>query len=393
MIRKWLYLTVWLLAMAPAHSFAQFTYLATNGAVTVTGYSGTNPAVKIPATITVGGVELPVVAVGDYAFQGLAVASVEFPNSLTNIGYAAFLGCQLDAVIIPGNVIEIGDSAFANCPKLTTTSILDGVRVVGWDAFAYCPSLTNVSISVTVTNIQTFAFLGTTLSSLSVDPLNPAFSADGTALFNRDQTVLLAYVGLGGAYAVPDTVKAIADNAFNDAPVTDLFIPDSVTNIGLGAFEFAKLQNVSLEGHLVDIGNFAFEGCDQLTNVFLGGLTRLGDRMFGFCRALTHLELPATISSVGTDPFSFCGSLTNIEVDPQNSNFASVDGVMFNHDRSLLVAYPGGRTGPYAVPTGVTAIGPYAFAGGDQTPGAGLSAVTLPDSLSNRFRGTVAQID
>jgi hypothetical protein len=60
-------------------------------------------------------------------------------------------------------------------------------------------------------------------------------------------------------------------------------------------------------------------------------------------------------------------------VDALNNVFASVGGVLFNKDGTLLIRCPPGKTGSYTVPSSVTSIGEEAF-----VYCAGLSSVTIP---------------
>jgi hypothetical protein len=52
--------------------------------------------------------------------------------------------------------------------------------------------------------------------------------------------------------------------------------------------------------------------------------------------------------------------------------------VLFNNNKTTLVAYPAGRQGAYTVPAGVTAIGDYAF-----FRCRGLTGITLPASVTS----------
>ena len=54
------------LLMVPAVVQAQFNYVINNGAITITGYTGSGGAVTIPDTIN----GLPVTSIGYYAFGG-----------------------------------------------------------------------------------------------------------------------------------------------------------------------------------------------------------------------------------------------------------------------------------------------------------------------------------
>lgn len=74
-----------------------------------------------------------------------------------------------------------------------------------------------------------------------------------------------------------------------------------------------------------------------------------------------YVKLPATLTNVVPGCFSLCSNLTYIDADTQNEAYKSVDGVLFSKDGTKLVAFPGGKSGTYTVPNGVTAIGNYAF--------------------------------
>jgi len=55
--------------------------------------------------------------------------------------------------------------------------------------------------------------------------------------------------------------------------------------------------------------------------------------------------------------------LKKIEVNGFNNNFVSVDGVLFNKQKTTILAYPATKEGEYAIPESVTIIGAAAFAG------------------------------
>jgi hypothetical protein len=59
-----------------------------------------------------------------------------------------------------------------------------------------------------------------------------------------------------------------------------------------------------------------------------------------------------------------------------NEYYSSVGGVLFNKSKTMLIGYPGGRTGSYSVPNSVTSVGPWAF------QGARLYSLTIPNSVT-----------
>ena len=68
------------------------------------------------------------------------------------------------------------------------------------------------------------------------------------------------------------------------------------------------------------------------------------------------INIPASVYSI-SDIDPGCASLTDINVDSQNADYCSVDGVLFNKDKTSLVRYPKGKTATkYTVPEGVVKI-------------------------------------
>jgi hypothetical protein len=76
-------------------------------------------------------------------------------------------------------------------------------------------------------------------------------------------------------------------------------------------------------------------------------------------------------------------SLTNITVSEDNTNYASIDGVLFNKDKTKLIRYPAGnpRT-DYVIPSSVTTVQIGAFG-----TAYNLESVTIPDSVTTINRG------
>jgi len=66
-------------------------------------------------------------------------------------------------------------------------------------------------------------------------------------------------------------------------------------------------------------------------------------------------------------------------VDAQNSAYSSVDGVLFNKDRTVLIKYPEGKQGTsYTIPATVTTIGKHAFSGCEN-----LANISIPPGVTS----------
>lgn len=316
-------------------AWGPFTYTTNNGAVTITGYAGTNNVVFIPGTIS----GLPVVGIGPYALNSITfVASITIPDSVTNIDTGAFYACTgLTNVAIGSGVISIGDTAFAQCSRLTSVTIPAGVASIGISAFGYCASLT----------------------AILVDPANPAYSSMDGVLFDKSQTTLIQFPeARAGSYAIPAGVTNIGQYAFNSCT--------SLTNVVLGA-------------DVTSIGTYAFANCVFLTSATIGAnVTSIGDNAFDVCTSLASIAIPASVTNIGTWAFVDCPNLTNIIVDAANSAYSSANGVLFNKNQTTLVECPGAKAGNYVIPAGVTSIAYGAFYYCTR-----LTAVTIPASVTN----------
>ena len=162
--------------------------------------------------------------------------------------------------------------------------------------------------------------------------------------------------------------------------INTVSIEQGVTSLGDWAFSnCSSLTSVMIPNSVTSIGGFAFSSCRSLTSVMIpNSVTSIGNGAFSSCRSLTSVMIPNSVTSIGNGAFSYCSSLTDINVDPDNKDWCSVDGVLFSKDRKTLAAFPGGRTGEYQWPDGVTSIGDCAFYGCSS-----LTSVTLPNSVTS----------
>lgn len=107
------------------------------------------------------------------------------------------------------------------------------------------------------------------------------------------------------------------------------------------------------------------------------GITKVHSRAFDGLPNLESLSLPSTLKHIsGECSASTAEKFMNIHVHNDNPYYCSVDGVLYNKQRTTLVMFPPGREGQYRVLDGVTVIGRYAFCHSL------LDSVILPQSLN-----------
>ncbi|MCD8305203.1 MAG: leucine-rich repeat domain-containing protein, partial [Prevotella sp.] len=163
------------------------------------------------------------------------------------------------------------------------------------------------------TSLLKAMFISLLLSSLPSSSFAYDFSADNddgvTIYYNitssTDRTVEVTGLGnyeYSGDVVIPSTVKY--DNT------TYL-----VTSIGESAFSVSSLTSVEIPSSVTSIGSDAFYYCESLTSIEIpSSVTSIGGGAFFYCSSLTSIEIPSSVTSIGSSAFFYCSSLTSIEI-------------------------------------------------------------------------------
>jgi len=308
------------------------------------------------------GVTIPngVVTIGDYAFSFCSsLTGVTIPNGVVTIGNDAFSYCSLTSLIIPKSVVSIGDSAFSR-NYFETITIPDSVTYIGKYVFSSCTSLQSVTISKSVTYIGGSAFdYCSNLKKITVDADNKYYSAQMNVLFDKEKTTLIKYAPekTVTAYTVPNTVRTICTSAFRySRNLKDLTISNGVISIESEAFaDSYDLETITIPDSVTYIGKYVFSSCTSLQSV----------------------TISKSVTYIGDSAFDYCSNLKKITVDTNNKNYSTLEGVLFNKDKTTLISYPCGKTATtYTLPESVINIEDNAFYQCYK-----LTSVTLPDTL------------
>ena len=106
--------------------------------------------------------------------------------------------------------------------------------------------------------------------------------------------------------------------------------------------------------------------------------TSMDSNAFSYSRGLVSINLPSSVTG-NLSSFYTCENLTSISVNINNPTYSSVDGVLYNKDKTTLIEYPHGKKDDtFIIPDSVTRIGAYSF-GNIRN----LTSIAIPDSVTN----------
>ncbi|MBQ0157318.1 MAG: leucine-rich repeat domain-containing protein [Bacteroidales bacterium] len=179
-------------------------------------------------------------------------------------------------------------------------------------------------------------------------------------------------------------VEVIGSGAFKNYKGVSITIPESVDWIGIQAFRSCvNLTSINIPSKVKAIRDETFYHCESLKSIeFPEGLTFLGYNSLYYCtglesivlpstltkidsyalmgcQSLTTINIPKSVTTIEEAAFSGCTSVTDFTVDPENTHFSAVDGVLY--EGSTLFSYPASRTGSFTIPDSVKYLKKYSF--------------------------------
>lgn len=316
-------------------------------------YSGN---VVIPESVKFEGKTYAVTGIYPLAFiYSKDLKSVYIPKTVTK-SYPCFMGCssltkvevsgENPALTAEGNVLYTKDKkAIITVPPLMAKGsfkVADGVETLSSVAFGGCGEMTSVILPKSLTQIiDNSSFVGCDkLTSIDVAPGNEIYeSLDGCLVERGTKALACVPPGMTGEFTVPSAIEVINEWAFFKCNnLTKIIVPETVTKVSAGAFE----------------------DCLKLTTIDIN-VSGIND------------------SDIGNIVNS-CPGLQNINIGSNCKNLSSVDGVVYDNTKDVLVRVPMGREGELIVPKGTIAIGQYAFYNCEK-----LTAIDLPATVTSLY--------
>ena len=189
--------------------------------------------------------------------------SYEVPNTVKTIDANAFISCKnLQTIVIADSVEKIGDSAFDGS-KLKTINLGGGITNISNKPFYGAWNLTNINV---ITENDKY------------ESENGILFNKGKTILIKCPPVTMN----GETYEIPNTVAEIGAQSFYGSQIKNVIIPNSVKKIGSESFfRCYNLEEVNLPEGLERIEWRALYGCHKIKTIVVpSSVTFIGGEAF-----------------------------------------------------------------------------------------------------------------
>ena len=184
--------------------------------------------------------------IGKQAFRSSQIKGISLPSSLQNIDNAAFQYSKLEELVLPKSTFVVGSGITYGCNNLQRLEVESGCTNYS------TPAGSNVIMDTK----QKVVVAGCPTSKIPAETYRIGGSAFGYIKFVNETVT------------IPESVGAIAGEAFHEAQFKRLIIKGETVEIGTCAFCNSTMERIDIYGGNVTIGECAFEGCTKLFAVW-----------------------------------------------------------------------------------------------------------------------------
>jgi len=225
----------------------EYKYKIVDGSVTIVKYIGSATDVVIPDTIA----GLPVKVIGEGAFkENKTIKNLVISDNIITIEkYALFKCFSLESVQFGNNLEIIKENSFFDCLNLKQVTVNKKLKEIGDESFYGCNELETINLPESVESIGESAFSETAIKEFvfpsKIKVISRFIFCDSdleTAILPEKVESIDAALGQSklSALFIPDSVKSISDQAFNDCPRELVLLYDNNPFVP----EFAEENNI-----------------------------------------------------------------------------------------------------------------------------------------------------
>ena len=344
--------------------------------------------------------------INDYEFSGCVnLNSLKLPNNITSIGDRAFSNCSslTREMTFSDSIINIGEYSFYNCTMLPgIIKLPNQLTIIKTSTFENCHNIDGIEFNPNLHTIQERAFYmcygihgniktPESLTSIGSSAFQGCSGINGVLTINKNVTNIGndAFNGCTGISNI--VIKSIippiiGNNVFNGS-VCDIYVPITSLNLYLTGETWVNYSNrikpyINFTDDKVELvaitSEWDYNNDDVLskneaeniitlnnkyknnTNIksfnelaYFTGLTKIDVDDFNGCNNLINIELPNTITEIGSNAFSDCQNITsNI---PSLNNLTTIGGRAFYNCHSI--------SGDFYKSPNINVIGSHAFSG------------------------------
>ena len=299
------------------------------------------------------------------------IEKLYIPSKVTSITPSVYTHITADRVtvakknstfkIVNGSFINVVDKKLLKLAKDTTEIPADGsVEIIGYSALRGRPDIKSIVIPEGIKRIDGFAFgEDTELESITL----------------------------------PNSLNELDTYAFADTKIKEITIPKAIKSIAPSIFsdcnELRKVtvapENetyVSIDNCIIEKATKKLVYCAVGASVPAdGSVTTIGNSAFRNMAGGT-IHIPACVTLMEDEAFFSTSDVKSATVDPENENYVSIDGIIYNKDTTKFVYIPDGLEGKITIPEGISVI-PKGYEKSDYLSfwKRKITKVTLPEEL------------
>jgi hypothetical protein len=199
------------------------------------------------------------------------------------------------------------EQTFSNLNSLTSVIFApeSNLKQIQRGAFASCRSLTLISLPASIENIDSRAFLKSSIVTIRVEAANRHYFVSGDFLIAFDGMVLIWCFRYTHHVVITRVCQSLGEFSFTNCSwlkTLEFESGSGLTRIGTSACSCSpKVQSVSIPACVETLGDSCFEHCPKLSQfVFETGsrLTEIGSHAFDRCFSLTSICIPTRVESI-----------------------------------------------------------------------------------------------